>query len=91
MLNLEKLESLVKIKLTDEERIAAFEYFDCWIEKFGVLESIDTESIEPLISVSTLENVLREDISYKLFDRETLIENAPEQHDGYIVVPRILE
>ena len=91
MINLEKLESLIKIKLMDEEKASAVEFFDCWIEKFDKLENVDTQNIEPLISVSTLENVMREDIACKMLDREILLENAPEQHDGYIVVPRIIE
>jgi aspartyl-tRNA(Asn)/glutamyl-tRNA(Gln) amidotransferase subunit C len=91
MFDLEKLESLGKIKLTDDERAEAVEYFNGWIEKFDKLASIDTENVEPLISVSSLENVMREDIAYKLFDRDKLLENTPEQQDGYIVVPRILE
>ena len=91
MVNLEKLESLVKIKLTDEEKVRAIEYFNGWIEKFDKLKNIDTENVEPLVSVSTLENVMRDDAAYKLFSRNEMLENAPEQHDGYIVVPRILE
>ena len=91
MFDLEKLESLVKIKLTDAERAAAVEYFDLWIKKFDKLEYADTENTEPLISVSALENVMREDTAYKFISRDKLLENAPEQNDGYIVVPRILE
>jgi len=34
---------------------------------------------------------MRDDIAYKIFDRGAILENAPEQHDGYFVVPRILE
>ena len=91
MFDLEKLEVLGKIKLTDGERAEAVKYFNGWIEKFDKLANIDTDNVEPLISVSSLENVMREDIAYKLFDRDKLLENTPEQQDGYIVVPRILE
>ena len=91
MLNLKKLESLAKINLTGEEKNAAAEYFRFWIEKFDKLENIEVGNTEPLINVSSLENVMREDIAIKIFDRETILEDAPEQHDGYIVVPRIIE
>ena len=88
---LKTLEFLSKINLTDEEKITAYEYFDFWIEKFDMLENIDTENIEPLVTASSLENIMREDVAYKMVSRETLLENAPEQHDGYFVVPRIIE
>lgn len=85
------LESLAKIKLTDTEKNTAVEFFDFFIEKFDMLDDIDTENIEPLVTVSTLGNVMREDISFRMTSRETILENAPEQHDGYFVVPRIIE
>jgi len=91
MVNLEKLESLAKIKLTDEEKTKAAEYFEFWIKEFTKLEDIDAGGAEPLINVAALENVMREDAAEKIFDREAILENAPEQYDGYFVVPRILE
>ena len=90
-LNLDKLKSLVKIELTEEEESAAGNYFDFWVEKFNGLKKIDTENIEPLINVSSLENIMREDTAYKIFTREELLENAPEHCDGYFAVPRIIE
>ena len=93
MVNLEKLESLVKIKLTDEEKVKAAEFFDIFIKKFDKLEEIDVGDTEPLINVvsDSVENMMREDIAVKTFNREEILKNAPEQQDGYIVVPRILE
>lgn len=85
------LESLAKINLTDTEENTAVEYFDFFIKKFNMLENINAENIEPLITISSLENVMRDDISYKTIDRDILLENAPEQHDNHFVVPRILD
>ena len=91
MYDLKKLESLAKINLTDDEKNKAIEFFDFMIRKFDTLDNIDTKNIEPLVTVSSLNNIMREDVAYKMVSRETLLENAPEQHDGYFVVPRILE
>ena len=88
---LKTLESLAKINLTDEEKKIAVEFFELCIPKFDLLENIDTTNVEPLVTVSSLENVMREDIAYKMVSREELLKNAPEQNDGYFVVPRILE
>lgn len=88
---LKQLESLAKINLTDAEKYTAIEFFDFFTEKFELLADIDTENVEPFVTVSALENVMREDISFKMISRETLLENAPEQYDGHFVVPRILE
>ena len=91
MYDLEKLESLAKINLTDEEKNKAAEFFDLWIEKFDRLEEIGTENIEPLVAVSSLVNVTREDIAEKMVSVSELLENAPEQYNNYFVVPRIIE
>ena len=91
MVDLKTLESLSKINLLDEEKNKAYEFFELWIEKFDMLENVDTENVEPLVTVSSLVNVMREDKAYKMLSREELLENAPEQNDGYFVVPRILE
>jgi len=91
MVDLKTLESLSKINLLDEEKNKAYEFFEFWIEKFDMLENVDTENVEPLVTVSSLVNVMREDKAYKMLSREELLENAPEQNDGYFVVPRILE
>ena len=91
MVDLKILESLSKINLTDDEKNKADDFFKFWIEKFDMLENVDTENIEPLVTVSSLVNVMREDTAYKMLSREELLENAPEQHDGYFIVPRILE
>lgn len=88
-----KLESLAKINLMDEEKKTAEEFFEFFISKFDALGNIDTETenVEPLVTVFSLDNVMREDISYKMTDRETLLENSPENNDGYFIVPRILD
>jgi len=91
MFDLIELEGLAKINLTEEEKETAKEYFEAWTKKFDAFENVNTENIEPLITVSSLENVMREDMPHKMTDRETLLENSPDQYDGYFVVPRILD
>ena len=91
MFDLTELESLAKINLNEEEKNRAKEYFESWIKRFETLENVKTDGVEPLVTVSSLENVMREDISHKMTDREKLLENSPDQYDGYFVVPRILD
>ena len=88
---LSKLESLVKIHLSDEEKTQAMRYFGYFIPKFDKLELIDTKGIEPLITPAALTNVMRDDLAVKSIDRKKLLENIHEQHDGYIVVPKVLD
>ena len=59
-------------------------------ESFESLAQIETDDIEPLVSVLDLRNIMREDASSKLVTRDTLLSNAPEQYDGYFQVPGTL-
>jgi len=88
---LKTLELSAKINLTDDEKTAAVEFFEFFTEKFNMLGDVATENVEPLVTVSSLINVMRDDAAYKVTDRETLLENALETNNGYFVVPRILE
>ena len=88
---LKTLEFLAKINLTDTEKKEAAEFFELYISKFDMLENINTDNTEPLVSVSSLVNVMREDISNKMVSVDKLLENSPEQNNNYFVVPRILE
>lgn len=83
---------LSRIRLNDEE-VETFksELSDIlnYVEK---LDQVDTEGVEPTAQVTGLENVMREDkeIDYGA-TREDLLENAPDQEDGYIKVRRVLK
>jgi len=88
---LKELSSLSKINLSDDENKTAVEFFEFFIKKFDMLEKINTDNTEPLVTVSSLENVMREDISRKMVSVEVLLENAPEQYNNHFVVPRIIE
>jgi aspartyl/glutamyl-tRNA(Asn/Gln) amidotransferase C subunit len=64
------------------------------IAGFKALEGINVAGVKPLVSVLDItlgREDLREDVPNKLVTREELLENAPEQYDGYFQVPRTLD
>ena len=84
-------ESMAMLELTESERDVLSERFDEIVSGFSVLEEYDTSETEPLVSVLKLHNVLREDVSSKFISRDELLENAPEQNDGYFQVPAAID
>ncbi|WP_075350719.1 Asp-tRNA(Asn)/Glu-tRNA(Gln) amidotransferase subunit GatC [Algoriphagus marinus] len=59
-----------------------------WVEQ---LNEIDTDNIEPLTTMSTEVNVMREDkVANQLSHREGL-KNAPKSDSDYFRVPKVLE
>lgn len=84
-------ETMVKFNLPEPERKWILEKATELENRFNELSSIDTEGIEPLISVLDLKNRLREDISYKELSRDEILKNSPEHSEGLFMVPKTIE
>ena len=59
-----------------------------WVEQ---LNEVDTENVEPLSNVVSSELPLREDQETKEDKSKEVLNNAPEVHDNYFVVPKVVE
>ena len=84
-------EPMAKLSLDNESRAVADDIIARLEREFEKMEKIDTEGVEPLVTVLDLKNVLREDVSAQIVSRDTLLENAPEEYDGYFEVPKTIE
>jgi len=91
MFDIKRYEAIAMLDLPDDERESLSERAGALLERFDILENADTENVEPLVSVLDLHTVLREDISEKHLVRDEILANAPEQYDGYFLVPGTLE
>jgi aspartyl-tRNA(Asn)/glutamyl-tRNA(Gln) amidotransferase subunit C len=59
-----------------------------WVEK---LNEVNTEDVEPLTTMSTEINVMREDQIANQLDHEAGLKNAPKSDSDYFRVPKVLE
>ena len=59
-----------------------------WVEQ---LAEVDTDGVEPMTSVVAMDLPLRADVVTEGEEAERVLANAPENHDGYFVVPRVVE
>ncbi len=91
MKNIKVYEAMAKLDLSEEEREWASARAGELTAAFAALENIDTEGVEPLVSVLDIQNILRDDTVNKFSTRDELLANAPEQYDGYFQVPKTLE
>ena len=82
---------MAKLDLPENERLWVSDQAEMLTDSFKQLENIDTFGVEPLITVLSVKNILREDISSKMLPREELLSNAPEQYGGYFQVPKTLD
>lgn len=55
-----------------------------------ILASADTTGVEPMFSPMSLMAPPRPDEPAAIYTREEVLANAPEQEDGFFIVPRVL-
>ncbi|SFP32877.1 Asp-tRNA(Asn)/Glu-tRNA(Gln) amidotransferase subunit GatC [Salibacterium halotolerans] len=82
---------LARLSITEEEVDTFTEQLDNIIEFAEQLNELDTEDVEPTTHVLDIHNVLRKDEQRPSLDREDALKNAPDQEDGQVKVPSVLE
>ncbi len=82
---------LAKVKLEGEMRETIRSDFEKIIQYMEILKEADTSSQAPLSHVFSNTDVSREDTAEDSFDNTLLLANAPQQKDGYFVVPKTLD
>lgn len=89
-LTVKKISNLSKIKLSETEeenlKIELNKILD-WVDE---LKTVNTDNIEPMLSVFNEAMSMREDESEKS-NSENILSNAPEKKEGFFVVPKVVE
>ena len=76
----------------DDTELEQFQYqLSNILENFEILNQLDTHNLPPTTQTIFLENVYREDISESSFSASDILFNAPEQEEGFIKIPAVLE
>lgn len=86
-----KIAFLARLKVEDDKVEATKEEFNkilAWIEE---LNEINTDNVEPLISVNDIALRLREDEITDGHQPQAVLENAPVAEYGYFAVPKVVE
>jgi aspartyl-tRNA(Asn)/glutamyl-tRNA(Gln) amidotransferase subunit C len=84
---------LANIPVTSLEQEKLALAFEETLETIAELQTVDISKTEPTHQVTGLENILREDIvdTENMFTQKEALTNAKHTHNGYFVVPRIIE
>ena len=83
--------SLAKLEFTDEELQKFTGQMDEIINMVEQLGEVDTTDVPVTSTVTEEVNVMREDVAVKGTDRTLLMKNVPEEKDGLIKVPAIID
>lgn len=71
-----------------EETKVEFNKILNWVEELG---EVNTDNVEPLVSVNNESLTLREDEVTAGHISQEILKNAPTQEFGYFVVPKVVE
>ena len=83
--------SLARLELSGEEKTKIENEFEKIIDYMDVLNTLDTNGVEPMSHVLPQVNVFREDEAKPSVDRSEILKNAPDARDGAFTVPQAVE
>ncbi len=81
---------MARLNLSEEERERLRAAVEQMLAYFSHMKEIDVGGFEPTTHALLRENRLRQDAGTDLSDPETLLRNAPEREERFIVIPNVL-
>ncbi len=82
---------LAKLDLSEEEKQAAKRDMERMLDYIDTLNELNTEGIEPMSHVFSMNNVFREDVVENENGGKETLANAPERRNRAFVVPRTVD
>ena len=86
-----KVSKLAKIRINEREESKLIEELNNILGWVDELKKVDTEKIEPMLSVFNESMVMRKDAVFSETSDELVLKNAPESKSGFFVVPKVVE
>ena len=86
-----KVAELARLEFREEELEKFTEQLGNILKYIGKLNELDTKGVEPTSHVLDLATPLREDTVKEWITREDALQNAPQEEDGFFVVPQVIE
>lgn len=92
---IEHLANLASLEITSTEASQTLEQLQTIFAMVKKMQAVDTNGIEPLFHpiamINELAQPLRQDAVTEVNQREANMSNAPAQHEGLFLVPKVIE
>lgn len=82
---------LARLALGPEEAEEFTGQLDDILQYFEKLNELDTSGVEPMQHAINIVNAFRDDDVKESYDAETALKNAPDSHEDFFKVPKIIE
>ncbi len=82
---------LARLAFDEKEKDLLVAQLNTILDYFKKLQEIDTHEVIPTSQVVDITNVFRPDEVREVFDRDTMLTNAPSQEHHYFKVPQVID
>jgi aspartyl-tRNA(Asn)/glutamyl-tRNA(Gln) amidotransferase subunit C len=89
--DVEHVAKLARLELSEQEKQTFTEQMNAILKYAEQLNELNTDHVEPTSHPVPLVNVMREDVSRPSLSIDKVMLNAPDEEDGQIKVPAVLE
>ncbi|MFE5323383.1 Asp-tRNA(Asn)/Glu-tRNA(Gln) amidotransferase subunit GatC [Paenibacillus sp. NPDC056579] len=89
--DVEHVAKLARLELSEQEKETFTGQLNAILKYAEKLNELNTDDVEPTSHPMPLSNVMREDVSRPSLPIEKVLLNAPDEEDGQIKVPAVLE
>ena len=86
-----KVAKLARIEINEEEETTLITELNNILGWVDELQQVNTDSVEPMLSVFNESMQMREDQAESNFDNSQILDNSPERNSGFFVVPKVVE
>ena len=87
--DVEHVAKLARLELSEAEKQLFTKQLDDILKYVEQMSDIDTSNVEPMASAIPVTNVMRDDEVVYANTKEELMQNAPDEEDGFFRVPKI--
>ncbi len=86
-----KVATLARIEIKKDEESKLIEELNNILGWVDELKKVDTENVEPMLSVFNESMNMREDKSESNYNNDQILKNSPNSNAGFFVVPKVIE
>ncbi len=93
--DVKRIAHLSHLAISEDEAKATLEQLQKVFNLVEQMQSVDTDGVEPLAhpieQIMTMAQPLREDAVTEVDQRDAYMKNAPAEHEGLFLVPKVIE
>ncbi|GAA4908242.1 Asp-tRNA(Asn)/Glu-tRNA(Gln) amidotransferase subunit GatC [Mucilaginibacter defluvii] len=87
----DKIAHLARLELAETEKEELMKDMSQILDFMAKLNEVDTAGVEPLVYMTTEDNVLREDVVKHEITTEQALLNAPKHDGSHILVAKVID